>query len=92
MNLSNSPIQSELSSKYQEPSKIQQCIIEALDDYFDMLEEEEPNSLHKLLIEEVEETLIRYVMTQCKENQCKVSKFLGINRGTLRKRLKEYDI
>ncbi len=73
-------------------TKIEQCISEALDTYFDTLDGQEPSDLHKLVMAEVEETLIRYVMTHCHENQCRVSRYLGINRGTLRKRLKEYDI
>ena len=73
-------------------TKIQRCVNEALDEYFETLGDQEPSALHKLVMEEVESTLIRYVMRHCRENQCRVSKVLGINRGTLRKRLKQYEI
>ncbi len=79
---------------YMEPNQteIQKCIYEALDEYLETLGDQEPSGLHKLVMEEVEGALIRYVMQHCRDNQCRVSKYLGINRGTLRKRLKDYDI
>ncbi|MBL1241662.1 MAG: hypothetical protein COB13_007415, partial [OCS116 cluster bacterium] len=36
--------------------------------------------------------LLRYVLEQTAGNQIKASKILGLNRNTLRKKLKEYDI
>ncbi|MCB1754499.1 MAG: Fis family transcriptional regulator [Gammaproteobacteria bacterium] len=73
-------------------TKLRQCVNEALDDYFKTLEGETPTNLSRLVLCEVEEALIRYVMNQCRDNQCRAAEYLGINRGTLRKRLEEYGI
>ncbi len=82
------------SSKGQERSKtkLQRCVTEELDDYFATLDGEDPCELHSLVMCEVEEALIRYLMDHYKENQSRVATYLGLNRGTLRKRLAEYDI
>jgi Fis family transcriptional regulator len=71
---------------------LKECVKGELDSYFTTLDGQVPSELHKLVMTEVEEALIRYVMMHCNENQCRVSEYLGINRGTLRKRLKEYGL
>ena len=40
----------------------------------------------------VEKSLIKCVMEKVKNNQSKASKILGLNRNTLRKKLKEYEL
>lgn len=74
------------------PTRLRQCVIEELDNYFATLDGQAPSGVHKLVMGEVEEALIRYLMTRCNDNQCRVAEILGINRGTLRKRLKDYKI
>ncbi len=41
---------------------------------------------------EVEAPLLETVMNHVKGNQTKASELLGLNRGTLRKKLKQYDL
>jgi Fis family transcriptional regulator len=41
---------------------------------------------------EVEEPLFKVVMNRVKGNQSRAATILGINRGTLRKKLKEFGI
>ena len=43
-------------------------------------------------LKEVELPLLEIVMKQCDDNQSKASKILGINRGTLRTKLKEHNL
>lgn len=74
------------------PTRLKQCVVEELDRYFATLDGQEPNEVYKLVMGEVEEALVRYIMSQYNDNQCRVADVLGINRGTLRKRLKDYDI
>jgi Fis family transcriptional regulator len=45
-----------------------------------------------MVIEEVEKPLLESVMNYCGGNQTKAAKCLGLNRGTLRKKLKHYDV
>ncbi|HBR96334.1 MAG TPA: hypothetical protein DD979_03020 [Gammaproteobacteria bacterium] len=75
-----------------EATRLKQCVREELDNYFATLDGEQPCDLHKLVMCEVEEALIRYLMEYCQENQSRVAAYLGLNRGTLRKRLMDYSI
>ncbi|MEE9447179.1 MAG: helix-turn-helix domain-containing protein [Arenicellales bacterium] len=64
----------------------------ALDDYFDSLNGEAPAQLHKLVIDEVEKTLVQNIMQRTDGNQSEAAKILGVNRNTLRSRLEKFDL
>lgn len=63
---------------------------EALNRYFSHLNGDQPAHLYELVLREVEEPLFRAVMTYVEGNQSRAAEVLGINRGTLRKKLREY--
>ena len=52
---------------------------------------EQPD-LHRMVISEVEKPLFEAVMKHTGNNQSKASVMLGINRGTLRTKLKSYGL
>ncbi len=60
--------------------------------YFDQLNGHQPDGLYKLVIEEVERPLLEILMEHCDGNQSKAAQCLGLNRGTLRKKLKHYGL
>ncbi len=60
--------------------------------YFTSLNGHRPAHLYELVIREVEEPLIKTVMDYAEGNQCRAATILGINRGTLRKKLKEFGL
>tara|TARA_Y100001949_G_C15901916_1_gene292942 strand:+ start:257 stop:517 length:261 start_codon:yes stop_codon:yes gene_type:complete len=60
--------------------------------FFKELEGENPSNVYKMVLKEVEEPLLEVVMRQCKGNQTHACKLLGINRGTLRTKLKDYKL
>lgn len=62
----------------------------ALQDYFHRLNGERPSNLYKLVLQEVEPPLLEAVMHYTRGNQTKASEILGINRSTLRKKLRQY--
>ncbi len=64
----------------------------ALEQYFKMLHGHTPCDLYKLVIEEVELPLMEVVMKYAKQNQTQAAAILGINRSTLRKKLKAFDL
>ncbi len=64
----------------------------ALKQYFKMLNGQTPFDLYKLVIEEVELPLMETVMEHAKQNQTQAAAILGINRSTLRKKLKAFDL
>ena len=56
------------------------------------LDGENPTDIYNMVLKEVELPLLEIVMKQCDDNQSKASKILGINRGTLRTKLKEHNL
>ena len=65
---------------------------EALNRYFKSLNGEHPGDLYELVLGEVEEPLFKAVMDYTNGNQSQAAGILGINRGTLRKKLKTYSL
>ena len=60
--------------------------------FFRELDGENPTDIYSMVLKEVELPLLEIVMKECKDNQSKASKILGINRGTLRTKLKEHKL
>jgi len=64
----------------------------AMRNYFAQLEDEQPTNIYDLVLAEVEAPLMEAVMTYTQGNQTKASQVLGLNRGTLRKKLKAHGL
>jgi len=73
-------------------SGIQECVQEAMETYFSNLDGHGTNDLYQMVISEVEQPLLRVVLKHTRGNQTRAAEILGINRGTLRKKLKMYDL
>ena len=65
---------------------------QALDSYFTSLNGHAPGHLYELVMREGEEPLFRAVLDFAAGNQSRAADILGINRGTLRKKLRVYGI
>jgi len=65
---------------------------ECLHSYFANLNGHKPGDLYQLVMGEVEKPLFRAVLTYTKGNQSEAAEILGINRGTLRKKLRAYKL
>jgi Fis family transcriptional regulator len=65
---------------------------DALDQYFATLNGDRPGDLYDLVIGEVERPLLKAVMDYTHGNQSQAASVLGINRGTLRKKLRTYSL
>jgi Fis family transcriptional regulator, factor for inversion stimulation protein len=61
----------------------------ALSDYFSSLNGHRPARVYDMVLREVEEPLFRAVLDYAAGNQSRAAVILGINRGTLRKKLRE---
>ncbi|MFC2559507.1 MAG: DNA-binding transcriptional regulator Fis, partial [Haemophilus seminalis] len=48
------------------------------------------NDLYELVLAEVEHPMLDMIMQYTRGNQTRAANMLGINRGTLRKKLKKY--
>ena len=60
--------------------------------YFAALGDDMPTDLYALILQEVEAPLLQVVLEQTRGNQTKCAQVLGLNRGTLRKKLKTYGL
>lgn len=69
---------------------LRECILMAVQKYFDHLDGQPTTDLYDMFLAEVEEPLLVSVMKQVKNNQSKAAKMLGLSRGTLRKKLESY--
>lgn len=74
------------------PAPLRECVREALDAYLEALDGVEPNELFRLVMEQVEPPMIEAVLARTRGNQSRAAQMLGINRGTLRKKLKLYGL
>lgn len=68
------------------------CVCSELDKYLKDLGEHTPNNLHQLFMGEVEAPLLKTIMEHTNGNQSMAAQMLGLNRGTLRKKLKQYNV
>lgn len=64
----------------------------ALNEYFASLNGHRPARLYDLVLREVEEPLFRTVLSYSDGNQSRAAGILGINRATLRKKLREFGL
>ena len=64
----------------------------ALRRYFKELDGNEATNVFEMVIKEVEKPMLEEVMKFCNGNKSQASKILGINRVTLRTKLKQYNI
>lgn len=71
---------------------LRQSVKKALEEYFLNLGDQLPMNLYDLVLEQIEAPLLEVVMKLTKHNQSKAAKFLGLSRGTLRKKLKQYQL
>ncbi len=60
--------------------------------YFALLDGQPPARLHGMVMDEVEKTLLEYTMKTVGFNRSRAADMLGINRGTLRRKLERYKI
>ena len=71
-------------------STLRSQVERSLQRYFKQLDNEPATDLHRLVMSEVEAPLLEAVMRHTGNNQSKASIMLGLNRGTLRTKLKLY--
>ena len=64
----------------------------ALNEYFASLNGHRPARLYNLVLREVEEPLFRMALSYTEGNQSRAAGILGINRATLRKKLREHGL
>ena len=71
---------------------IKECVETALTTYFSNLDGQEAQNIYKMVLAEVEAPMLEKVLEHVRGNQTKAAECLGLNRGTLRKKLKIYGL
>lgn len=74
----------------QNESTLRKEVERSMQQYFAHLGEESVTNLYDLVLNEVEGPLLEAVLKHTGSNQSKASIMLGLNRGTLRKKLKQH--
>lgn len=88
----NVNLKQHLNTPSEEGQTLRGSVEKALHNYFAHLEGAAVTDVYNLVLSEVEAPLLESVMNYVKGNQTKASELLGLNRGTLRKKLKQYDL
>ena len=82
--------QSEPSS---EPAgSLRDSVAVAVRHYLDQLDGQMSTDVYQMVLAEIEAPLLEEIMAYTRNNQTKASLMLGLNRGTLRKKLKQYKL
>ncbi len=68
------------------------CINTMLNRYFKQLNGEAASGVHKMVMQESESITIKFVLDMVKQNQSEAAKILGMNRGTLKKKIERYKL
>jgi len=73
-------------------SELRECVRRTLETYFKDLDGEDTVGLFALVLSEVEVPMLQVVLEHTGGNQTRAARVLGINRGTLRKKLGQYGL
>ncbi len=74
----------------EKPQPLGNAVQKAVANYLQQLNGQEVNDLYELVLSELERPLLEEVMKYTRGNQTRAANLMGINRGTLRKKLKQY--
>ena len=73
-------------------NEIASCIRKAIGGYLNDLDGEKSGNLYSMVIQSVEKPLIEIAIQHTKGNQTQAAELLGINRNTLRQKMKQFQI
>ncbi len=68
------------------------AIKESIQQYFNDLEGEMPSAVYSMFLARIEPPLLECILQRTEGNQSKAAEILGLNRNTLRKKLKQYEL
>ena len=71
---------------------LREQVARALQNYLLQLDGHEPANLYRMVLNEVEPPLLQTVLKYTRGNQSKAAEILGMDRSTLRKKLKHYEL
>ena len=84
--------ESEAGTGHRHPQHLSEKVRDAVEQYFSDLDGHEASDLYELFISQVEKPLLETILKNTRGNLSKAAQVLGMNRGTLRSRLKKYGL
>jgi Fis family transcriptional regulator len=75
-----------------EETEIAACMRRSLNRYFKDLDGETPSEVYSMVLGAMEKPLLVYILDRSEGNQTRAAEMLGINRNTLRKKMREYGL
>ncbi|GAB2892926.1 DNA-binding transcriptional regulator Fis [Microbulbifer echini] len=88
----------EVSSKGQtqlaqpQQQSLRDAVEHAMENYFRHLDGQMVTDVYDMVLSEIEAPMLEVVMKYTRHNQTRAAQLLGLNRGTLRKKLKRYGL
>jgi Fis family transcriptional regulator len=79
-------------SKFANTPSLRDSVDIAVNNYFQHLDGQDVTDVYDMVMSEEETPLLEVVMKYTRHNQTKAARVLGLNRGTLRKKLKQYGL
>lgn len=76
----------------QRKQTLRDCVRSTMGEYLQDLDEEFISELYDMVLAEVEAPLLEAVMQKARSNQSTAARMLGLNRGTLRKKLRQHGL
>ena len=73
-------------------SSLRDSVTASVRHYLDELDGQRSTDVYQMVLAEIEAPLLEEIMAYTRNNQTKASLMLGLNRGTLRKKLKQYHL
>lgn len=80
------------ASNTESASELRSAVTRAVRAYLDELDGQISTDVYQMVLAEIEAPLLAEIMAYTRNNQTKASIMLGLNRGTLRKKLKQYNL
>lgn len=80
------------SQSDQEISQLYNAVKHSIRRYLYELDGGIPNEMYDMVLRQVEQPLLEAVLDHTRGNQSKAAEYLGLNRGTLRKKLRTYNL
>ena len=76
----------------QQASQIYDVVKSSIKRYLQELEDTEPSEMYAMVLSQIEQPLLETVLEHTGGNQSRAAEYLGLNRGTLRKKMRIYDL
>ncbi|MEZ5574032.1 MAG: DNA-binding transcriptional regulator Fis [Halioglobus sp.] len=73
-------------------NSLRTAVTDAIRKYLNELDGQLSTDVYQMVLAEIEEPLLMEIMAYTRNNQTRASLMLGLNRGTLRKKLKQYNL